>query len=702
MGLYKDLNISIKYSSESNNLLQEFYLPVLSKSNKYDRAVGYFSSSILNEYLSSLTDFYHNNGKMRLIISPELSAEDLMVLKNTTEIEKNKKCREIASRKLLDLFENENSSNTDLFFNLILSGLLKVKVAIVKEGIGIFHEKYGLFYENGSDRVIAINGSNNETYRGIGLNQESFNTFCSWIDGQLPYVEQHQKDFEKYWNNDSLKLKVFNVDKDSFSEVFENVKNINIKDAFDKLMSEQARTIEKTKSELLGLDFIPYSYQKEAAEKLIEKKQGILKFATGSGKTKTAITYMQMLKKKNSKTFFVIVVPDKTLTHQWEKEVRKYNENVLTTFSDNPNWKLDLRRSVSIYNNSAVANEVVISTIQTMFRNGEDSYFLKEVSKLEDFIIIVDECHNLSTDLIMSNIPLNPTRRVGLSATPTRDVPSAIEQKMLDYLGGIIAEYSLTDAIKDNKLCRYNYYPIIVQLEDDEKEEYDVLSKSIATLTSKLKNDSQDYETKKLLELTNYKRARVIYGAKQKISKLKELIIDGVIERDYLLVYCGATSYNKEDGQESLTQLNVVNRLLKDMDIVNAQYTSSEDLRDRKNAIKLFEDGTITTLVAIKCLDEGVDIPLIRNAVILASSNSKREFVQRRGRVLRKAPGKDVVNIYDMVVRDFANKETSLNINETKRIIEFMEDANNFNDVYKSNCEYIELVNRKEEDTENE
>lgn len=700
--MYDNLNIKIKYSSENDNLLQEFYLPVLSNSDKYDRAVGYFSSTILNEYLSSLTDFYHNNGKMRLIISPELSADDLIVLKNTTEIEQDEKCREIALRNLLALFEYESSSNTDLFFNLILSGLLEVKIAIVKDGIGIFHEKYGLFYENNSDRIIAINGSNNETYRGIGLNQESFNTFCSWVDGQLPYVEQHKKDFEKYWNNDSLKLKVFDVDKDNFNEIFENVKDINVKKAFENLKSRQTKHIEKTKSELLGLDFVPYSYQREAVNKLIEKKKGILKFATGSGKTKTAITYMQMLKKLNSKTFFLIVVPDKTLTHQWEKEVRNYNENVLTTFSDNPNWKLDLRRSISIYNNSTVANEVVISTIQTMFSNGKDSYFLKEISKLNDFIIISDECHNLSTDRIMLNIPKNATRRVGLSATPTHDVPSTIEQQMLDYFGGIIAEYSLSDAIKDNKLCRYNYYPIIVQLEDDEKEEYDALSKTIATLTVKLKDNMEDYETKKQLELINYKRARIVYGAKQKIMKLKELIIEGKIEKDYLLVYCGATSYNNEEGQESLTQLNVVNHLLKEMDIVNAQYTSSEDLIDRTNAIKLFEDGTITTLVAIKCLDEGVDIPLIRNAVILASSNSKREFVQRRGRVLRKAKGKDIVNIYDMVVRDFINKDTSLNRNETKRIIEFMRDANNFADVYQYNHEYIDLVNRKEEEIGNE
>ena len=700
--LYDKLNINIKYSSENNDLLKEFYLPVLSISNKYDRAVGYFSSSILSEYVSSLSDFYHNNGTMRLIMSPELSAEDLVVIKNTTEFTQDEQYRRFAIKKLLELFKSEQRTHADLFFNLILSGLLEVKIAIVKEGSGVFHEKYGLFYENDGDKIIAINGSNNETYRGIGLNQESFNTFCSWIDGQLPYVKQHKQDFEKYWNNDSSKLKVFNVDKENFNEVFDNVKNINVKEAFVRLKKEQSTNFERTKSEILGLDFIPFSYQKEAALKLIEINKGILKFATGSGKTKTAITYMQMLKKINSKTFFVIVVPDKTLTHQWAKEVLNYNENVLTTFSDNPNWKLDLRRSVSIYNNSTVANEVVITTIQTMFREGKESYFLKEISRLDDFIIISDECHNLSTDLIMSNIPVTPSRRVGLSATPTRDIPSSIEQQMLDYFGGVIAEYSLSDAIKDNKLCRYNYYPIIVQLEDDEKEEYDVLSRSIATLTARVKNNTEDNDARKQLELLNYKRARVVYGAKQKINKLRRLLIDGKIERDYLLIYCGATSYNNEEGQESLTQLNVVNHLLKEMDIVNAQYTSTEGFGERKNALKLFEDGTINTLVAIKCLDEGVDIPLIRNAVILASSNSKREFIQRRGRVLRKSPGKDVVNIYDMVVRDFTNMDTSLNRNETKRIIEFMSDANNADDIYRLNYEYIELVKQKEEESKNE
>lgn len=693
--MYDSIDIKIKYSSEEDNLLEDFYLKVLSKSCRYDRAVGYFSSSVLKEYLLSLVDFYNNNGKIRLIISPELSIEDIAVLRNTIEVEVNEECRKIALKHLLKLFEDTSCSCTDLFFNLILSGMLEVKIAIVKDNQGIFHEKYGLFYESNGDKIIAINGSNNETYRGIGKNQESFNTFCSWIVGQEGYVEQHIEDFEKYWNNISRKLLIVKIDRNNFNEIFENVEKVDIEQEFKKLRNDKKYNVDDMEAKLLGLDFKPFTYQMDAAKKLLHNGKGILKFATGSGKTKTAIIYMQMVKKSSSKTFFLIVVPDKTLAHQWEQEIQKYNENIVTTFSDNPQWKLDLRRAVSIYNSKTVANEVIISTRQTMFNNGKESHFLKEISKLEDFIIIVDECHNFSTELVMDNIPLNTIRRVGLSATPNSDLVIPVEEQMLNYFGGVIAEYTLSDAIKEERLCRYNYYPIITQLDDDEKEAYDALSKTIATLVSKNKENSNDMEIRKQLDLLNFKRARIIYGAKQKITKLKELIENGSIKKKYLLIYCGATSSNDEDDTQ-LTQLNTVNHLLTEIGVVSAQYTSYEDLKARRNAIELFKKGTISTLVAIKCLDEGVDIPEISNAIILASTNNKREFIQRRGRILRKHSGKDIVNIYDMVVRDYENVKSSLNINETRRMIEYMNDANNFEEIYNENFEFIDLVNKEE------
>lgn len=688
--MYEKLSIKLKYSSEKDNIVESFYLPVLKASNRYDRAVGFFSSKVLNEYVRSLSDFYFNDGIMRLIISPELSNEDIATLKRTTDYEITDTIKEIAERTLEKLFETETPESTNLFFNLILSGSLEVKIAMLKGNQGIFHEKYGIFYEHEGNDVIAINGSNNETYYGVEVNQESFNTFCSWKPGQNDYIEEHKKDFENYWDNNSNKLNVIKVTKENFEDIFNKIEKIDVDKIYKKIRKEQEQIIE---SELMGLDFIPYDYQKAAAEKLVNGRNGILKFATGSGKTKTAIYYMHLLKKQSSKNFFVVVVPDLTLSNQWIDELAQYDKNIVKVSSENSDWKLELSRSISIYNRNQVANEIIVTTTQTMFRGGSNSSFLKQIRNLDEFTIIVDECHNLSTENIIENLPMNATRRVGLSATPTSLQPSYLENQMLDYFNGIISEYNLSDAIRDGRLCKYNYYPIVIELEEDEKAKYDEYTKNIATKLQQLENDPDDKEARRLLDLLYFSRSRIIYGARQKLDSLVELLNESV-DLEYLLIYCGAADITSPDDVESdsLSQLNAVNSILKNNGIAHTQYTSKENRKDRQAALELFKRETFTVLTAIKCLDEGVDIPSVRNAVIMASSTNEREFVQRRGRVLRKAPGKTIVNIYDMVVRDFENFSSNLNTNESKRMFAFARDAENYDEVFSNNKVYMEQI----------
>lgn len=696
------LDIKIKYTSERDNIIEEFYTPVLSNAIEYKRAVGYFTSNILVEYMTGLLDFYKNGGKMKLIISPHLLEDDIEALKigNINDKNLNNEAIKRIENQLVEYLKGDKilKKSTELFILLMVNEILEVKIAMPKNEQGLFHEKIGIFTLLNKEK-IAIIGSNNETYRSISINHESFNTFSSWKLGQNVYIDDHEKEFDRYWNEESKNLYVFNISEAFVKDIF--VKMDGTKDIVEKI--EEIELIKykpesSKKKEIEHLDFEPYGYQETAAKTLLENKGGILEFATGSGKTKTAIYFMELLKKKRSKNFFIIVVPDKTLLEQWYEEIKEYNDNVLRCNSDYPSWRSDLRTMINIYKTPQVTNQIVITTVQTMYSGGLNGMFFKQIKHLnENLILIVDELHRMSTNSRANNLP-EAEYKVGLSATPFNNPMTYNDKKISKHFGGIVARYTLEDAIRDKKLVPYNYYPLFVELTFDENERYKALTKVIISLINRL-DKKEDTELRKQLELTLFNRARIVYGALNKISTLEEKLKSGFIANKNLLVYCGATSFQAEDIESSVgisadedgeTQLQVVNRLLKKLNIPNAQYTEKENRVERIRNIKLFEQGTMSTLSAIKCLDEGVDIPQIENAVIMASSGNKREFIQRRGRVLRKSPGKEKANIYDFVVIDHESQNSGLNMSERTRVIEFAKLALNYEELIKEYKVYME------------
>ena len=694
-----DLKVSRKYSSENNNIIEEFYLPVLSSSKSYRRAVGYFTSGILVAYIKSIKNLYLNNGNMKLIISPIVASEDLFAIAKYNEIEPelDEQLRSNFYQKLESMLNSNNQEemiSAELFFILIVSGLLEVKIATPKKGTGIFHEKIGIFDLIDGEK-IAIIGSNNETFNSVSNNHESFNTFCTWEIGQKEYVNDHEETFETYWNNMSKNLNIHDIDEALVKKLFKNIpKNQDLDSRFNELMKIN---IDNSESKL---DFAPYDYQKKASELLLESKSGILEYATGSGKTKLAIYFMEELKKSKSKTFFVIVVPDKTLMEQWYDELNQYNMNILKCYSETIGWASSFRDMIDIYNQNIPNSQVVLVTNQSMFRGGIKSKFLRNLDRLKkDYILIVDELHNWSTKNRANHLP-EADYKVGLSATPFNTPLTESDKKIDAHFGGIIASYSLEQAISDGKLVPYNYYPVFVNLTDEESLQYKELSRKIVQLRSILElNFSQ--EISKSLEMLRFKRSRVVYGAINKIDKLQDKIIDNEIAVDSLLIYCGATSYNEDSlaeadiekgslDEDSISQLQLVNKVLNDMGIKNVQYTQKETTEERAKIIELFSNKTYSTMVAIKCLDEGVDIPSIKNAVILASSSNKRELIQRRGRILRRDGTKEYANLFDFIVIDNEDINSHLNKIERTRFAEFASLAINNLEIKNRYHEYLE------------
>lgn len=677
MGL-SQLNIKLKYKSIDDDILKSFYIPVLSESKYYYRAVGYFSSSILVEYAKGLKTFIKNNGKMKLIISPYLTSSDYTELHDEFN---NQKTKFLINSMFQKFLKNDDVvvASSKLLIMLLKNGCLEIKVAEPKNKAGLFHEKIGLFYDDIGNRV-AISGSNNETGSAVLFNHESFNTFCSWKLGQDEYIDQHEYDFNSYWNREYKNINIIDLSEAIDKEL---LKKFDTNETVDDLYN----IIFKDEQIISNLGFRPYDYQKEAVNMWLLNEMGIFKFATGAGKTKTAIYLMERLKTKYDKLFFIIVVPDKTLVNQWAEELEEYRLNTLRCFSGTKNWEVRFKDIIDVFSIYQTRYEYIVVTNDSFFNDK----FQWELRKLKDeYMLIVDECHSWGTDRILSNLPRN-RMRLGLSATPELFFSEEKTRKLLNFFGGITYEYSLERAIKEEKLVGYYYYPIFVKLSSSEKEQYDELTLKIVKLIG---NDIDDISDKysKALEMLLFKRARIIYGAQSKIDQL-EKIVEELSKKGRLLIYCGPTSYTNEVEsdvlRDSLTQLQTVNKLLGKMGIRFAQYTSKENEEERLNAINAFKNDTYSTLVAIKCLDEGVNIPQIERAIILASSTNPREFIQRRGRILRHHLGKQNSEIYDFIVYD--EDYENLIKKEMERFYEFARLAKNSDQVIN---EYKAIIDK--------
>lgn len=699
---FKNIDISIKYRSASDDILKKFYIPVLKHAIEYKRAVGYFSSKVLVNLIEGIYGLTRNNGNIKLIISPFVSSQDAEAFLNI----KDDTHKEAIHEKLENLFdkftkgERKEFISTQILVALINEGYLSLKVAIPKRREGIFHEKIGVFVDSFYNK-IAISGSNNETQSALMQNIESFSAFKSWIEGQKEYVFAYESDIDNYWANTDSEIETIDIHdavEDKILEPFESDKNLDDLYAELQTINEEKAPYKSTK-----LQFTPYDFQREAANKWLENERGIFKFATGTGKTKTAIHLMNELFLNNEKAFYVIVLPDKTLINQWEEELRENKFDPILCYSGNPSWGKGLGDAINYYKYEESNLEVVLVTKQTLFKDK----FQKHINRLKnDYVFIADECHRLGTENLLRTLP-DVRYRLGLSATPEVYFSEDKTQRLMEYFGGIIAEYNLKDAIQDNFLVPYEYHPVVVKLTDNEKEDYDEQTKKIVKV---LNHDDEnkvkelDVETEQLF----FKRARILYGAHNKINIVKNLA-SNLAQNKHLLIYCGATSkqFYEEDNdtidehnrEEALSQLEKVNQTLNLLNIKAVQYTQEEDEHQRKRSINFFKEGKISTLVAIKCLDEGVNIPEIKQAIILASSGNPREFVQRRGRLLRKSAGKDRAVIYDAVIFDDSEKYQSINRVELKRVKEFSKIALNASEVYD---EYKEYFDKYLEDDENE
>lgn len=682
-----DLYIAKEYRNLKCDVINDFYIPILSNAVMYKRAVGFFNSAALYEMAIGLKHLVEMQGKMELIVSPRLTEEDIQ------SITLGYKTREeVIERALLRDFDEPKSKTEfrklNLLANLIAEGVLDIKVAfkINANSAGIFHEKIGIVIDTEGNKV-AFTGSMNETYSGLLQNYESIDVFCSWRDEDYDRVNIKENAFDNLWDNLDTAMEVI-----PFPNVaVEKLRSYKMEETGSLFVEIQEEDDSQDVFFKIPTTIDLYDYQREAIENWKNNNYcGIFDMATGAGKTFTALGALSSLSKNlNNNIAVVIVAPYQHLVEQWIEDIIQFNVKPIVAYSyPGQKWRKQFSDAVTAYNVGAINNFCVIATNATFSLNDFQS-ILQKFKK--NFAFVVDEAHNFGAAKLSSLLPKKARYRLALSATIERFRDEEGTSKLRKYFGKTCISFSLKEAIQKGFLTSYYYHPVVVYLNADEYEQYKEITKTI------IRNggaSQENIEKNPYIEMLLIKRARIISGCKEKVSKLVE-VMKPYRTDNYILVYCGATKYDNDSSElkddDEVRQIEEVNkRLYYDLGMKVHKFTSEESKEERDEIKRMFASGTeLQVITAIKCLDEGVNIPAIKKAFILASSTNPKEYIQRRGRVLRRAKGKEYAEIFDFITLPrplddvpFCSEEEiscdlSLVRKEFFRMIDFAETARN-------------------------
>lgn len=675
---------------------------------------------------------------MRLIVNDILTEQDKNAIANG-ELDTPIPFFDINDiEKLKNTLSERDAHFFDCLAWLIRNNRLEIKIIAPKDGIGISHTKTGVF--NDGVNKVGFDGSCNFSRSALIDNIESLTIFCDW-DGNIAEatVKEIKNEFDNVFTGQDENVIFISSDKvrtyiaesfknkelkdlleDEYRFIQQDIANESlpqtVKKALDKAKNKVENEIEKIRKQGetvepmdLGNPRFPYDsgpreYQKKAFENWKNNKQkGLFAMATGTGKTITSLNCLLEIYNKLGYYKAIILVPTITLVEQWELECKKFNfSTIIKVCSKYNNWKSSVAnlRLLEMTNSDNKLSYIIISTYASFVR----SNIFMELNQFpkNKLLLIADEAHNMGGGLMANRLSeIKYLRRIGLSATPERQFDDSGNLKLMNFFGcenNYTFEYSMGEAIEKGALCRYYYYPHIVKLTDNEMSEYVQLSKKIVKIMG-----FQDTESQERLKMLLLKRKRIIHKAANKLIVFKQIVERRMIEKGnlkYTLVYVPegnkpddfeADIFDQSDTMisdpESEHLIDDFTRIVRDMDshIIVRQFTSEST--DRDAMLKGFADGSIDVLTSMKCLDEGVDVPRSELAIFCASTGNPRQFIQRRGRVLRIHRNKRFAVIHDLIVipdnvfdEECYTLEKSLVESELKRVRDFALLSENLND----------------------
>jgi DNA phosphorothioation system restriction enzyme len=676
--------LKISYRSGRDDFARDFFVPCLEQSVLYRRAAGYFTSSGLGLAARGVASLASRNGIMRLVASPHLEPEDVEALRSATE-QPDEVLKHIVSRSMTEIEDVLLKDRLNALAWLAATGCLQIQLALRLDedgrlARGIFHEKTGIFTDEEGNHV-AFSGSSNETAGGLIENFESMEVFRSWKDPE-GRVAQKIADFEALWDNTTPGLQVIEFTS-AGCELLEY-----FRDSDRPPPGFAAHCLKEGGTEVAfeppaGFDLRPY--QGDAIRAWSRNGgRGILAMATGAGKTLTALVLASKVAAKNSPLVLIVVCPFINLCNQWMREMSTFGLRPVPCFQGRYRWESRLEEGYQLLSAGLASVHAIVTTNATFQSDAFQSRIRSRVASFHH-LLIADECHNLGAENIQKTLPDEIKLRLGLSATPERHHDPVGTKAIVDYFGGIVFEFPLARAIADGRLCPYRYYPHLVTLTDQEAEEYGEITEKLSRMFGGTGEDDEiSQPAMKLL----IRRARLLASAQNKLEVLDQ-VVGSLPERPKkALFYCGDGRTTDTIAEEEVRQIQAVARLLGERHGLKVRnFTFRESPEAREEILRDLSSGFLDGVVAIRCLDEGIDLPDLRMGFLLASSTNPRQFIQRRGRLLRHSPGKKRAIIHDFIIQppDFGgslvdrafNLERSLFQRELKRISEFCQTAEN-------------------------
>lgn len=618
----RDLSLTEEYRTTECDVVKHFFAPCLSRAREYRRAVGYFRSSIFTVLPLEMIEFARSGGHMKLVCSPNMSVEDVAELADASD-RQTEVVNQSIERDLSELEETYAVSEPiAILGTLVRANVLSIKIAIRVPDIATYHEKMGVFEDENGDRV-SFKGSSNETFSGWHPegNLESIEVFASWWDSSNNRRTRRHRDYlERLWRNEVSGVRVL-----EFS--YANRKRL-IKAGFDSIDALEERIKKGAKD--AGRPLRPHQ-DKTLANWRAAGHRGIVKHATGSGKTFTALKGVAEWLEDGGVA--VIVVPTKALLVQWRKEIKDVlPEASVLECSGDVDWRAGGRVGHQSRKSQGKLDRIILVTLQT----ASDQDFIQRLKVGKHTLLVADEVHRVGSPRFGALMSIDAGGRLGLSATPERYGDPEGTRRIKEYFGEVLEPVvDLAGAIADGYLCPYEYRFHQVLLTEDEINEWNSLTANIVRVCGQISADEKGLseQCSRLL----FRRARIAKKAAAKIDKARDIVSREYKEGDRWLVYC-------EDRQ----QLDAVREAIETLALRPLVYYSEMDADSNATLEWFRESGGI--LVSIRCLDEGVDIPRATHALILASSRNPREYTQRRGRVLRQAREKTFATVHDVMV----------------------------------------------------
>ena len=669
---FKDIEniIQSTYKSSQDDLVNDFYNIILAESIHYDRITGYFNSTSLAIAARGLIKFIDNDGHMRLLCGTELSEDDLNAILNADDL------KDLINKKFLsDISNIENKiieNHVKILGWMVSNNLIEIKIGIKKNNNsyfgGMLHSKIGILKDK-ENNIISFDGSVNETANGWVNNIESLKVFKSWEDEK--FMENDINDFESYWNNRDPSLEVFDIPEASQKKLIDIApKN---KRELNKLLTMIKKSNKKKKL---------FVHQQRAIDSWFKNnKTGIFEMATGTGKTFTALKCLEKVL-ENENVLTVIACPYAHIAEQWKNELNNLQLGRIHNFygSVNKNWRDEFDKLKLDYKLGLDFTNIIITTHRTFsMKDFIDKIIDCNIKKF----LIVDEMHHVGSENYQLGLLSSYDYKLGLSATPSRFMDYEGTDYIVSYFDGIIFKFNLTEALNSINpatneyfLTPYYYFPIKIDLNTEEMKEYIEISKKISRLYHvKNENESEEY-----LKNLIFKRRNIINNASGKYVALRTTLRN-LDHKEHLIIYC------------SHIQIKYVLKILKEEDFNAYRFTEKESakpskkyggLSERESILNSFDQGHYEVLVAMKCLDEGVDVPSADQVIIMSSTTNPIEYIQRRGRVLRRYPNKEKAVIYDFtVIPDDTDPFVRKIINsESIRLFDFVDNSMNRKECY--------------------